>query len=171
MFVFYSKELLAPLPTPQTGGPPVVGYWRMLIQCVFAVSNRDVRTRRAARQVGTHVWWGFEGVPAQLQFASSCEISDSFHRSAVDAFALTGSYTAYVGTCSPTFRDNLWFPFTNSMLLTGSLSPRHGQSSFCGRRRRPPTVRVTANILNSKFGRKFRSHCLGSCMSSGKWNV
>ena len=55
MFVFYSKELLAPLPTPQTGGPPVVGYWRMLIQCVFAVSNRDVRTRRAARQVGTHV--------------------------------------------------------------------------------------------------------------------
>ena len=31
---FYGEELLAPLPTPQAGGPPLVDCPRLLIQCI-----------------------------------------------------------------------------------------------------------------------------------------
>jgi hypothetical protein len=32
--IFYSEELLAPRPTPQTGGPPLVGCPRLRIQYI-----------------------------------------------------------------------------------------------------------------------------------------
>jgi hypothetical protein len=32
--IFYGEELLAPRPTPQAGGPPLVGYPRLLIQYI-----------------------------------------------------------------------------------------------------------------------------------------
>jgi hypothetical protein len=32
--IFYSEELLAPRPTPQAGGPPLVGCLQLLIQYI-----------------------------------------------------------------------------------------------------------------------------------------
>jgi hypothetical protein len=32
--IFYGEELLAPCPTPQAGGPPLVGCPLLLIQCI-----------------------------------------------------------------------------------------------------------------------------------------
>jgi hypothetical protein len=36
MVIFYGEELLAPRPTTQPGGPPLVGCPRLLIQCIHS---------------------------------------------------------------------------------------------------------------------------------------
>jgi hypothetical protein len=47
---------------------------------------------------------------------------------------------------------NVWnYTFTPPyVLLVGCLLPRHGTSSGCGWRRRPPDVEVAANVLNKQ---------------------
>jgi hypothetical protein len=40
--------------------------------------------------------------------------------------------------------------------LCGSLSPRHGASSGCGWRRRPPDIEVAANTLNKQSRQPIR---------------
>jgi hypothetical protein len=47
----------------------------------------------------------------QSSCSGFCEVS-GFHRATCEVLALPGFYSAYVGSCLPTFRDSLTVPFS-----------------------------------------------------------